>query len=92
MWEDNSAPPWRPEDQGQLWLARPRAEVFPFFWDARNLQVITPDWRHFTVLTPEPIRMMAGTLIDSGPIQCSCRRRKAGKWTAEKLNPFCVRF
>ncbi|MDW5595378.1 SRPBCC family protein [Conexibacter stalactiti] len=38
--------------------------VFPFFGAARNLEAITPAWLGFRVLTPEPIEMGAGTLID----------------------------
>ena len=48
----------------ELWLARPRAEVFNFFSDARNLESITPSFLHFVTLTPGPIEMKAGTLID----------------------------
>ncbi len=45
-------------------FARPPEEVFPFFAEARNLQAITPPWLAFEVLTPAPIVMAAGTLID----------------------------
>ncbi len=50
--------------QSALWLPRPRSEVFPFFAEARNLETITPPWLKFEVLTPAPIAMRPGTLID----------------------------
>ena len=48
----------------ELWLPRPPGEIFAFFADAHNLQILTPDWLNFKILTPHPIAMHAGALID----------------------------
>lgn len=39
-------------------------EVFAFFADAHNLERLMPPWLHFEILTPSPVEMGAGTLID----------------------------
>jgi ligand-binding SRPBCC domain-containing protein len=50
--------------ESQISLGQPRQEVFSFLADALNLEKLTPSWLHFKILTPMPIPIEKGTLID----------------------------
>ena len=50
--------------EASQWLPHPREGVFDFFSDAFQLEALTPPWMHFSVLTPAPIHMGSGVLID----------------------------
>jgi ligand-binding SRPBCC domain-containing protein len=45
-------------------LPGPPEAVFPFFADAGNLEAITPAWLGFRIVTPRPIDMRVGALIE----------------------------
>jgi hypothetical protein len=48
----------------ELLINKPIHEVFSFFEKAENLEKITPDILKFKIITPLPIEMKKGSLID----------------------------
>lgn len=48
----------------EQFVPRPLPEVFEFFSDAANLEKITARWLSFQILTPGPIHIKPGTLLD----------------------------
>ena len=48
----------------EIWLPQKRTTVFSFFADPRNLEDLTPGWLHFEILTPMPLQMKSGVLVD----------------------------
>lgn len=46
------------------WIPRPLDETFAFFERPQNLPLITPPWLGFRILTPEPIEMARGLVLD----------------------------
>ena len=52
------------EFKAKIWLPMPPEQLFPFFADASNLDALTPPWLNFQIVTPKPIEMRAGALID----------------------------
>ena len=49
--------------QSGFWLPLPVEKVFLFFADAHNLDLITPGWLHFKVLTDPSVEIAEGTVL-----------------------------
>lgn len=52
------------EVRKQQLLRAPKPEVFGFFCRPENLEKLTPPFLNFKIITPSPIPMHAGSLID----------------------------
>lgn len=50
--------------QRQHLVRRPHREVFRFFEQPENLATITPPWLGFRIVTPSPVTMKKGAVID----------------------------
>ena len=50
--------------RAEVIVESPIEEVFEFFSSAENLESITPPWLNFRIVTPMPIKMGKGTLLD----------------------------
>lgn len=48
----------------ESWVPRPLDEVFSFFAEPGNLEILTPATLRFRILTPPPLEMRNGLLID----------------------------
>ena len=46
------------------WLAKPLSEIFPFFQNEKNLEILTPDFLNFRVVGKSTRELEKGTLID----------------------------
>ncbi len=50
--------------EAEMSIDLPRPDVFAVFADAMELERITPDWLNFSVVTPQPILMREGLVLD----------------------------
>ena len=48
----------------EIFLSNPIDKVFKFFSDAGNLDILTPKWLNFSILTDMPISISKDTQID----------------------------
>jgi len=48
----------------EQWFPLPVEAIFPFFADASNLELITPDWLGFEILTELPVEMRPGSQLE----------------------------
>jgi ligand-binding SRPBCC domain-containing protein len=67
-------------------IERSRSETFAFFSDAFNLERITPTFLRFHILTPRPVVMQAGTILEYELSMLGVRfhwKTLIEKWTPE---------
>lgn len=50
--------------KSEIFVPKSPEDTFAFFSTAQNLNVVTPPWLHFEILTPQPIVMASGCRID----------------------------
>lgn len=50
--------------KAETWVPDSPGNVFQFFQKAENLELLTPPWLKFKIVTPLPITMQQGALID----------------------------
>lgn len=62
----------------EQFISKPLDEVFHFFNRPENLEAITPKSLSFEILTPKPIQMMTGAVIDYQIRICG----KTVRWTS----------
>ncbi len=48
----------------EMWLPLAIEPVFAFFSDIANLDRLTPPWVHFETVTPQPIVLAAGKIVE----------------------------
>ena len=63
-------------------ISKPIEEVFCFYSNVHHLEALTPPWLQFRVLTPAPVEIKKGVVID-------CRLRLYGiplRWQSEITN------
>ena len=83
-----------------FWLPRPRAEVFHFFADPRNLALVQPPGTHLQWLSEPPavgaaadprLGQLAGQALDLGWPRCRALRAVNGLPQRRALQPgFCL--
>jgi len=52
------------EWKSEQWIPRPPEEVFSFFSDAKNLELITPPWLNFKILDQSSPQIQSGTILN----------------------------
>jgi hypothetical protein len=63
MFESITKPKVR-EMRCEQWVPAPLEDVFRFFSNPANLELVTPPWVGFKILTPLPIEMKVGAQIE----------------------------